>query len=445
MTRAEAGLPLPLPTRRLCLLAAWISALFLLEWVHAGLALVPLLADASLLLLFGADAILSARARLAAERRIPARLGLGKAVDVVLAVESASRHAVAFEIADDLDDGFEGAPARERCVVLPGATAEVRYRALPVRRGRRVLGPLHLRAEGPLGLAWTAWKVEAPDEVAVYPGGGNISTYERLVLAGRTRAVGIQPQRALGAGAEFSQLRDYRPGDDPKHMDWKSSARRRRLTWRDREPERQQEVLLLLDTGRAMTARWRHAERLEVSLEAAALLAWVVASSHDKVGVVTFSSRVHQVLPPGGGVSAVGRVREVLLDASADLTEPDFREAFGVARTVLSKRSLLVLFSEPVGTAMAEEIREQFAATARRHRNLLVTMRDPSLFALAEGPTPDRDSLARRAAAESLLQDRARAIHELRARGVLVVDSFPDQVTPGVVNSYLALKSAGGV
>jgi len=445
VTPAAPGQPLPLPTRRLCVVAAWISALFLLEWVHAGLGLVPLLADGALLLLFGVDAVLSRRARLSAERRIPARLGLGKPVEVALAVESASAHAVSVEIADDLDDGFEGAPARERRVVLPGSTLEVRYRAVPTRRGRRTLGPLHVRAEGPLGLAWSDWTVEAADEVAVYPGGGNISTYERLVLAGRTRAVGIQPQRALGAGAEFSQLRDYQRGDDPKHMDWKSSARRSRLTFRAREPERQQEVLLLIDTGRAMTARWRDAERLEVSLDAAALLAWVVARSHDKVGIVTFSSKVHRVLPPAGGASAVGKVREVLLDARADPTEPDFREAFGAARTLLSKRSLVVLFSDPAGTAMASEIREQFAATARRHRNLLVTMRDPALFSLAEGPVPDRESLARRAAAESLLQDRARAIHELRARGVLVVDAFPDQVTPGTVNSYLSLKASGGV
>ncbi|HET6201675.1 MAG TPA: DUF58 domain-containing protein [Planctomycetota bacterium] len=435
----------PLPTRRACLLAAALGAGFLLEPLGRAFALATLAADALLLLLFLADGRLARRQRFEVRRRLPPRLRLDGPVQVHVEVRNLGPWTAEFLFSDDLCEALEGEFAPGPHAVLPGRTALLECAVVPRSRGEHRLGEIRLRARGPLGLAWREERFDPEDKVRVYPDWGILSTWERLLVRGRSRAVGLRPSRDLGQGTEFESLRDWQPGDDPRHIDWKVSVRRGRLSFRNREFERQQNVLLLLDTGRTARARWKERERLEVSLQAAGLLAWVAVRHHDNVGAVCFSSRVHGVVPPTTGPAAVGRVREVLLRARADLEEPDYREAFALARALLPKRSLLLLFADPAGTSMSEEIRRQFVESAKRHVGCLVTMRDPELWRIAAAPARSPEGLCSRASAEALIQERARAIQALRARGIGVVDAFPEEVTGGVVGRYLEIKARGAL
>ena len=107
----------------------------------------------------------------------------------------------------------------------------------------------------------------------------------------------------------------------------------------------------------------------------------------------------------------------------------------------LGKRSLLLLFSEPVGTSLSSEIRLQFRATGRRHLNAMVAMRDPEVWRRAAAAVHGPADLALRAAAEAHIQERQRALADLKAAGVLLVDAFPEDLAPSVVNRYLRLKA----
>src|SRR5258708_11726549 len=80
----------------------------------------------------------------------------------------------------------------------------------------------------------------------------------------RRREQGARPLRQLGEGRLFESLREWVPGDDLRHIDWKATARRRKVITRQYEVERRQQVMLVLDLGRLMTeeaagvARPRH-------------------------------------------------------------------------------------------------------------------------------------------------------------------------------------------
>jgi uncharacterized protein (DUF58 family) len=399
-------------------------------------------AMATVLVLAIVDLLMARPGAIEVERILPRRFSLDRPASIVLRFTNPGKGTVAFRATDDLSAAFEGNVTPTRHVLLGGESVAIEYPVTPVRRGEHELGSVHVRVEGPLGLAWLERMLEPENDTArIYPDWGLISTYEKLLLRGRTRTVGMRSIRDVGAGSEFENLRDFHPGDDPRHVDWKASLRRSRLTFRNREPERQQNVMILIDTGRLMTSRWRLRERLEVSLQSAGMLSWVVTRSHDHVGMVTFSSKVHDVLPPAAGATAVGRIREVLLRTQADLAEPDFRQAFAVTRTLLPKRSLVILVTDPVGTAMAGEIYNEFMAMGRRHLGCIVTMRDPALWGRAQAPVHTEEDLALRAAAEAHIHERQQALLALRSLGVLIVDTLPHQLTPAVVNRYLALKA----
>jgi uncharacterized protein (DUF58 family) len=409
--------------------------------VDPAFAPLPWLAFAALAALFAADAWMLRRAALDVRREAPPRLSLDRPVPITIEITSRAPFALEVCASDDLCPALEGNCSPEPRAVLPGETLAVTYDAVPRSRGEHDLGPVHLRVSGPLGFARIQGSHTCAARVKVYPDWAIVSSYEALLVQGRTRQIGMRSVRETGEGWEFANLRDFQSGDDPRHVDWKASRRRGKLTWRTREPERQQEVLILVDTGRLSTSLWRRRERLEVILRAAGLLAWVVVRSHDAVGIVTFSSRVQEALKPVAGPHAVRRVREVLLRARSDLTEPDYRDAFATARSLLGKRSLVLLFTEPVGTSLSSEIRRQFAATGRRHLNAMVAMRDPEVWRRASVPVHAPPDLVLRAAAEAHIDERQRALADLRASGVLVVDAFPGDLAPAVVNRYLRLKA----
>ena len=103
-----------------------------------------------------------------------------------------------------------------------------------------------------------------------------------------------------GGSTEFESLRDYASGDDVRQLDWKATARRARLIVRNQEAERNQTVLLLLDCGRLMNATEDGVAKLDHAVNTALLLAHVALARGDRVGLCTFSGKVHAWLAPRG-------------------------------------------------------------------------------------------------------------------------------------------------
>src|SRR2546428_4106258 len=100
----------------------------------------------------------------------------------------------------------------------------------------------------------------------------------------RRREQGATAVRRLGEGRLFESLREWVPGDDIRHIDWKATARRRKVITRQYEAERRQQVLLVIDTGRLMTADIAGTARLDYAVRAALELAYAAAQHDDDVG-----------------------------------------------------------------------------------------------------------------------------------------------------------------
>ena len=129
-------------------------------------------------------------------------------------------------------------------------------------------------------------------------------------------APGLRRIRRWGEGSEFESLREYRPGDDPRAVDWKASARRPELLVRQYQVERNQTVVLAIDAGRLMREWIGDRERLDYALSAALVLAERARSYGDRLGLLVFDDRVRIVMP-------AGRVRLApLADARAGVEAP---------------------------------------------------------------------------------------------------------------------------
>src|SRR5262249_60230039 len=135
----------------------------------------------------------------------------------------------------------------------------------------------------------------------------------RLALRGGGRAVpGRRGARPPGAATAPAGLRDYLPGDDVRHVNWKATARRDRPVTTELEAERGQQLVVALDCGRLMTAPAGELPKLDHAVNAALLLAWGAQTQGDRVGLLTFDDGVRTFLAPRGGLKPWGRVHQGL-------------------------------------------------------------------------------------------------------------------------------------
>src|SRR5207253_10609897 len=111
--------------------------------------------------------------------------------------------------------------------------------------------------------------IAAAQEERVYPTLAPLYRYLLLTRTNRLEAIGIRRLRLRGGAWEFESLRDYVSGDDVRLLDWKASARRRKLIVRNQEAERNQTVLLLLDCGRLMNAEVNGGTKLDYAVNTA--------------------------------------------------------------------------------------------------------------------------------------------------------------------------------
>ncbi|PYP00204.1 MAG: DUF58 domain-containing protein [Gemmatimonadetes bacterium] len=314
---------------------------------------------------------------------------------------------------------------------------------MPVRRGREQAGEFVVDAFGPLGLGRRRGRLPVSWDAAVYPPLVSVRLRASVAQARRRREPGITPLRQIGEGRLFESLREWVPGDDLRHIDWKATARRRKVITRQYEAERRQQVLLVLDTGRLLTADIAGVSRLDYVVQAALELAYAAVQHDDNVGVMAFADGVQHFVAPQRGRLALKRVVDVLAVVEPRLVEPDYPGAFRYLAARNRKRALTVLFTDVIDRFASDALVANVAGLRPRHLPLAVTLKNPELeHAAALRPAAAHDAF-RKAAAEALLGAREQALGHMRRAGVLVLDVPPDRAAQAVVAKYLELKRRG--
>ena len=126
----------------------------------------------------------------------------------------------------------------------------IRADVRPARRGRVRIGPLTLRTAGPLGLAGRQATLQLIDGIRVYPAlHGRAEVALRLQRA-RLLQAGRRSAAFRGGGSEFDALREYRPDDEFRRINWRATARAPRPIANEYREEHNQQVVVLLDASR---------------------------------------------------------------------------------------------------------------------------------------------------------------------------------------------------
>src|SRR5437588_12365917 len=185
-------------------------------------------------------------------------------------------------------------------------------RIRPQRRGRFTPAEVVVRVEGPLGRAAARGSRRLPGAVRVYPPFRSRQEAELRIDRARILEVGLRSARGQGGGTEFDSLREYGVDDESRRIDWAATARTTRVIVRTYRAERNQTVLLLLDTGRTMAGQVDRVPRLDHAMDAVMMLTAVATRLGDRVGLVAFDQGVRAILRPGHARGQLSRVTEAM-------------------------------------------------------------------------------------------------------------------------------------
>jgi len=381
--------------------------------------------------------------RLLASRETPPAFSVGRPLPVIWRWRNPSGRPLQLRVRESLPPSL-AAPTRERRLLLPPA-AELREEITlaPLHRGRGSGGSIDLRLRGPWGLAWRQLRLDRPWEATVYPSLVGASLRSLPTQTQRRRAAGFRSVRRIGEGRMFESLKEWVPGEDTRTIDWKATARRGKIIARQYEDEQRQQVILMVDAGRMLTAESEGRARLEAVVEAALRLAHSAVEHDDNIGLLVFADTVQQFVPPARGRRALRAVLDALAEVEGRLVEPDYPAAFAFLAARNRKRALTVLFTDVIDRTASEALLTLTASLRPRHLPLAVVLRDPAMDRLAVARPSSSDEAFERAAAEELLQARQEALGEMRRAGVVVLDLPPDEAAEGVVAQYHLLKRRG--
>jgi uncharacterized protein (DUF58 family) len=368
------------------------------------------------------------------ERVCPRILSLGVREEVTLHIRNLSARTARLVVKDSPPLRFEQV-GREAVVQLPpGTVGEHRYQIRATFRGEFAFGDIFYRAQGAFGLTRAQFRVAAPVPVKVYPNIKQLSQTELALAHASMLPGGLKPTRLL---------RDYVRDDDYRWIDWKATARRNRLTTREYETERNQRVVLAIDTGRLMGAKVGDFTKLDYVTNAAALLAQVALSKGDLVGVLLFANRIVAYLPPDKGREHLGQVVETLHRAQSVRLESDYALAFSYLARKSPRRTLMVCFTDLVDAEASRSLLNGMLYLMPRHLPLCVTISDSDLLAAQLQVPAAAGEAFQLVAAVELWQDYRTAVRLLERHGALTVNVPAKTMTTATINRYLEVKKRG--
>ncbi|MBF2074041.1 MAG: DUF58 domain-containing protein [Synechococcales cyanobacterium C42_A2020_086] len=372
-------------------------------------------------------------------QRLPLeRLSIGRDNPVRLIVQTGERPAQLL-LRDAYPAAFTATPETLQITLPAQQSQEFTYTVFPAQRGEYTWKSIQVRQLGCWGLAWQDWQVPQAQTVEVYPdliGLRALSVRLTLQAAGNLKRV-----NRIGLGTEFAELREYNLGDDPRLIDWKATARRSRPLLRVLEPEQEQTLIILLDSGRLMTGQVQGLTRFDWGLNAALALALAGLKRGDRVGLGVFDRQLHTWMPPERGQQQLAKLLDRVTPLQPVLLEPDYLGAVTAVTRQQSRRALIVLMTDVIDTTASAELLAAMTRLTPRYLPFCVTLRDPQVDRQAEAPSEEIASAYTRAVALDLLAQRQVALERLRQKGVLILDAAAHQITEPLVDRYLQLKA----
>lgn len=431
-----------LPTRRLLVVFLIFScAMILLTFVGLSWAWIFII-DGLFFLASLLDLFFSPRKnQLAFKRTLPEELERGQVYTATIEIDNTAVYPCAFRLIDRLPQSFE-VSFPLRASVNPQANSRLSYEITAPLRGKYEVNKLDVRYRSRFGLWEKQTTADSAATVKVTP--DLTETKQYLQDAQQfLREEGLKIRRQKSGEGEFSKIRSYVVGDDPRKINWRQTAKLQEVMTNVDEPEHGKSITLLIDCGRMMGAELKVGNRLERVLEAAMTVSAAALQSGDYVSVVAFSKQVKRFVPADKGMDHLQKILYAIYDLEVDAAESNYAAVFNYVQTVQKKRSLLLLFSD-VHTFLHEESGLLYLQRLRRrHLFLMIGLEDEALASMAKLEPDHINQTMVKSIAQQQIQSKEHRKADWEKQGLAMVEAREEQLATTAVSHYIEIMNQG--
>ncbi len=434
-------------TQRAFRMAWGLVVLFVLAWIRPSLFPYAQLCSLALLIALSVEMYLlyGRRNGLAAKRLTAERWSNGDNNPVTIQLKSGYSTDMHVRVLDELPVQFQ-----KRDLVFNGDISargqrDFDYHVRPTSRGVYRYGAMNVYVSTPMRLVERRFTLDHAKEVAVYPSYLQLRKYELLAISNRLSLAGVKKVRRIAQQSEFERIKEYVGGDDRRTVNWKATARRGRLMVNQYQDERAQQVFSVIDMGRVMKMPFEGLSLLDHAINAALVISSIAMRKEDRAGLITFSNKVHDVLPASRQRGQMQKIMQVLHGLGTEHRETDAEVLYTVARRDLHQRSLLLLFTNYESLGAMQRQLPYLQRLAKQHLVVPVFFMNTELDADLKMRPRNTEEVYVRTITEKLVNEKRLIARELERHGLPSILCRPQDLTVNVINRYLEIKARGAI
>jgi len=175
-----------------------------------------------------------------------------------------------------------------------------------------------------------------------------------------------------GRGMEFSEVREYIPGDDVRFIDWNVSSRMGKLYIKQFVEERELTVILAVDLSASLNFFSGKKSKKEIAAEISAIIAFTASLNKDKVGLLIFTDDVELFIPPKKGRKHILRIIREILGFTPNSKGTSIENGLNYINRLIKKRAIVFLISDFIDNNLSQALK----ISAKKHDLVSINISD---------------------------------------------------------------------
>lgn len=376
------------------------------------------------------------------ERLVHDKLSLGDDQHIKYTVTNDNSLPLQYDLTDELPMQLQHRGYVYQSRIEKEDTNRIKYKIRPTVRGSYTFGDLHAFISFPyLGILQRKVTHPCPIEVGVYPSFIQMRHFELQVFSQTANIAGIRRVRQVGENDEFEHIRNYIQGDNIRSINWRATSRRGELMVNQYENSKSQMVYTIIDKGRSMKMPFNGLTLLDYAINSSLVLSNIILKKYDRAGLITFSDKIGAIIKASSHQNQLQKITSYLYNQVTGFKESNFELLFYTLRKTISRRSVMIFFTNFEHKSDLRRNLRYLKILNNKHLLVVVMFKNTELEAVREQPTRKIKDIYYKTFAEKSIIEKEKIANELKANGIQVILTAPEDLSVNVVNKYLEIKA----
>lgn len=374
-------------------------------------------------------------------RQAQDRLSNGDVNSIKLSIQSYYRIPVLINILDELPNQLQIRDFSLDLELKPGVSRELSYDIIPKTRGEYNFGVTNVLVSNVIGLIQKREQANNEETIRVYPSFIHINQLELAAISQQLQVQGQKRVQKLGNSQEFDSIRSYVVGDDPRHINWKATARKNTLQVNHFTDEKSQGVYCLLDKSRSMQMPFEGMTLLDYAINATLVLSHVALRKGDRAGLISFEGEPSSFVKANRQANQIHKLMEALYHEQTSFSEVDYTSLYTFCHKNINQRSLLLLFTNFESKHSLERQLPYLRMLNRQHLLLVIFFRNTEVDLVMEEESSSVEGIYQKAIAAQMIREKELIHEKLHHAGILSLYTTPQNLSVDVLNRYIQIKN----